>query len=100
MNASLKNNSTNNYSINLKTPDLKNQIIYSKIADTTCVQYSDNTYLNPTPCFTWYDYEINNVVCICQSTGLIVNVNDVSLANLAKLSQFPNVGLTFSNIFM
>ena len=67
----------------------------TNIEDTACFQY-DKDKIPKISCVSWYDYQSNEVVCICKKQGLTTNIFDKVLSNASKLSQFPNITLSLS----
>lgn len=81
------------FEIRLKMPFVTDK---SVVQEATCVQYTDK---NPdTSCESWFDLEVNEVVCYCNKQGLTVNVMDKSLTSISKIAQFPNIASGFCKI--
>mgnify|MGYP000253181257 CR=1 FL=1 len=75
------------YEIRLRIPDKRKVADY--LSETVCSQYSNGNKADPSGCITWYDEEKLEVVCVCNKPGLIVNIEDKTVANASKMVQFP-----------
>jgi len=81
------------FEIRLKMPVLNDATV---VQEATCVQY-DPKKVADTSCESWYDTEVNEVVCSCQKQGLTVNVLDKALSNFSKIKQFPILSASLCN---
>lgn len=90
----LPNSNSNNYvyEVRLKIPPNKNQ---SVIDETTCTQV-ENGKVNF--CSSWYDYEVNEVICLCNSQALITNVKNKDFSKLSKLIQLQDLSADMCNL--
>jgi hypothetical protein len=63
-----------------------NNLTENQLADTVCVVIDDNNI--KTPCITYYDYEINKILCQCDKPGIISAVFNSTLAKMSMITQF------------
>ncbi len=76
----------NNLSYEIRFDIPKDKNATNEIKDTTCVQYNFNIpYIS---CESWYDYNNNQVVCVCKNSGLTSNLFDKILSSANKMMQF------------
>ena len=76
------------------------QFISSLAANSTCVSLSQlKKPKQSMSCMTYFDYENNKTICKCTGSGEIVPVYNYTLANLYKLTQFPEITIDLINSF-
>ena len=76
------------------------QFTSSLAANSTCVSLSQLKKLKQSMnCMTYFDYENNKTICKCTGSGEIVPVYNYTLANLYKLTQFPEITIDLINSF-
>ena len=94
-NSKIEDSSNNNnlitYEIRLRIPEDEDAL--SMLENTVCARYTESgankNDTDPTSCFSWYDKFKLEVVCMCNSPGLIINLFDKGLSKASKILQFP-----------
>ena len=69
-----------------------------EVEKSACVLYDDNYNLNATACKSWYDYNARVVLCDCSVPGLVVNLYDLKLTSLSRVSQFSKPGFSYCKL--
>jgi hypothetical protein len=91
-NSSMKDASFFNYEVDMKIQNSDK----NTTNNSACITF--NTLKKPTfNCKTYFDYKVNKTICKCKGTGEVVNFYNNTLANMAKLFQFPEWSLDLFN---